>query len=108
MVLRHGDAAEGRAALARTASSLDVELITTGDHGQPFEVLGPHVVRTAKNPPCVAIRAFLPRARSAAVLHGRLRTPMARIHPAGFFEAVFRDHETLFPYRLAVEWDDGA
>ena len=58
------------------------------------------------------IRAFLPEAASAWVvdLHkgepGAL-VPMKKIHPDGFFVAVFADRSQAFPYRLKVENHEG-
>jgi 1,4-alpha-glucan branching enzyme len=89
------------------AASLDVDLIVRGEHGQPFEVLGPHVLRSRTPEPSLAIRAYVPKARSMAVVRGRVSIPMERVHAAGFFEAVFPATPAPFSYRLAATYGDG-
>src|SRR5262245_23641898 len=94
---------------APTAAALDIDLIVAGEHGQPFAVLGPQVVKTrgTATPAAIAIRVFVPNARKVAVRAGRRRTPMQRLHPAGFFEAVFPGVDAPFDYTLAVTERDG-
>ncbi|HEV8441045.1 MAG TPA: 1,4-alpha-glucan branching protein GlgB [Methylomirabilota bacterium] len=62
-----------------------IHAIVTGDHGDPFAVLGPHPGPDGM----VTVRAFLPDVREASVLplgpEGASR-PLARIHPAGLWE----------------------
>ncbi len=89
------------------AASLDVDLIVAGEHGQPFEVLGPHVLRV-EGQPVLVIRAFVPRARSLSVVRGRTEDAMKRVHPAGFFEVVFPGVDTAFEYTLVAKYADGA
>jgi 1,4-alpha-glucan branching enzyme len=87
-----------------TLSASDIHAIVRGEHGDPFGVLGPHLVRVGKNP-AIAVRAFLPLADAAQViplpsaLHPR---KMERVHPDGFFEALFPNRRELFPYRLQI------
>ncbi|MBI3666645.1 MAG: 1,4-alpha-glucan branching enzyme, partial [Acidobacteria bacterium] len=67
-------------------------------HGDPFRVLGPHLVEGRR----LEIRAFLPEANEAYVVAGELARPMQRLHPDGFFEAVL-EHDHVIHYRLRLE-----
>jgi 1,4-alpha-glucan branching enzyme len=81
-----------------------VRAIVRGEHGDPFAVLGPHVI-TQKGRGVVTIRAFLPGAEKVTVLptdSDRLPRPMVRIHAEGLFEVVFPKDEAVFTYRLEV------
>ena len=77
-----------------------VRAILNATHGDPFGVLGPHLVDGR-----LVIRAFLPRAASARV---RLDhdTPgpyeMDVRHPDGFFEVAIDGHDAIVPYRIEV------
>lgn len=83
--------------------------LSRGEHGDPFAVLGPHVVKNGRRT-MVVVRAVLPTARRVTVvpLDGQLQPQaMERIHPEGVFEAVFPGQRRLFPYRLEVIGADG-
>jgi 1,4-alpha-glucan branching enzyme len=96
-----------------TTSQSDIDLIVHADHWDPFSVLGIHELATdsAKQKTWV-IRAFLPDARAAWVVDleqgepGK-RVAMERIHPDGFFVAVFTGRKCRFPYRLRLENHEG-
>jgi 1,4-alpha-glucan branching enzyme len=87
-----------------TLSPSDVRAIVSGEHGDPFGVLGPHHVSTGKGV-AIAVRAFLPTAETARVIPlgspARARK-MERMHPDGLFEALFPDRREPFPYRLEI------
>jgi 1,4-alpha-glucan branching enzyme len=88
-----------------TASLEEIERIVHAEHSDPFHILGAHPAEV-EGKPAIAIRAFLPQTDRAWVvrLDGRGNpAPLERVHPQGFFEAVFRDETILFPYRLRVE-----
>ncbi len=94
-----------------TLPPADIEAIVRGEHGDPFAVLGPHLMEAGQRSG-VAVRAFLPGGTLAAVVPSR-KGPgappiqaMARLHPEGFFEAVFLGRRAPFPYRL--DWTDAA
>ena len=90
-----------------TIDRVQIEAICGGYHGSPFDALGPHVV-TVKGKEVFVVRAFRPLDAEVFVIEiatGK-RTPMEKVHPAGFFEAVFARRKTAFPYRLIV--DDAA
>ncbi len=94
---------------AASLSNTSVKAIIQGECGDPFAVLGPHVIRRARRP-AVAIRAFLPHAAQVTVVPaevGALPQPMERLHASGLFEAVFADRRELFGYQLEVRDRDG-
>ena len=82
----------------------DVDALVEGRHPDPFAVLGPHVCPEG-GVTTVAIRAFLPGAIAVEVRpdeRGVAPSEMARLHPAGLFEATFPGCAAPFRYRLAV------
>ncbi len=91
---------------ASTVDAGAVEAIVAGTHGDPFGILGPHAL-TKRGASAVAIRAFLPFSAAVSVIpqDGRAAQPMARIHPAGFYETVFQGASLPFAYRFEVEAD---
>jgi 1,4-alpha-glucan branching enzyme len=93
--------------LAKTTAPLEeIELILRAEHADPFHILGIHLVEV-EGKPALAIRAFLPRADRAWVVRGQDEgsvVPLQRIHPNGFFEAVFPGEQAMFPYRLRTEY----
>ncbi len=76
----------------------DIAAIVGAYHGDPFRVLGPHVIEHGGKR-CLEIRAFLPEAAEAEVVMGETAHPMQRLHPDGFFEALL-ERDTVIPYRL--------
>jgi 1,4-alpha-glucan branching enzyme len=87
--------------------SAEIEALVRGEHGDPFAVLGPHVLSGAGGNN-VVIRAFRPGAAAMTVMPvglGLRDQPMARIHPDGLFEVVIPGRREAFPYRL--RWRDG-
>ena len=89
-----------------TAPVEELAQIVRAEHGDPFHILGMHLVEL-QGKTAVAIRAFLPRAHDAWVVRGpgdAGSIPMRRIHEEGFFEAVFPGEQALFPYRLRAEY----
>ncbi len=87
----------------------EVEKIVHSAHPDPFEILGAHVIKWAGKE-CVAVRAFLPDAAEAAVVDSRSgqEYPMKRLHKDGFFEALIRNKNEVFPYRLKKTDGSGA
>jgi 1,4-alpha-glucan branching enzyme len=87
-----------------------MDAIVRGQHGDPFAVLGPHVV-TRAGAPHVAVRVFRPDALDVAVSwpgQGHA-VPMTRVHPQGFFEALLgaQVREDVH-YRLIVHLRNGS
>jgi 1,4-alpha-glucan branching enzyme len=90
-----------------------IDLIVQANHWDPFKVLGMHEVEAGPGgKKSWIVRAFLPEAQSAWVvdlLKGEPGTlvPMKKIHPDGFFVAVFAERSQTFPYRLKVTNHEG-
>jgi 1,4-alpha-glucan branching enzyme len=86
-----------------TASHEEIEVIVRGEHSDPFHILGIHPVNL-NGQPAVAVRAFLPLADQAQVVvpSSEHHQAMFRVHPQGFYEAVFVKATELFPYKLRV------
>ncbi|MBI3447161.1 MAG: 1,4-alpha-glucan branching protein GlgB [Magnetospirillum sp.] len=77
----------------------DADAITTGRHGDPFAVLGPHAVKGG-----IVVRTFQPHAQSVSLVEGGAETPMERVHPDGLFALRLK---TLAAYRLRIRRPDG-
>jgi len=77
----------------------DVEAIVTGRHGDPFRVLGPHVIETPSGH-AWEVRAFLPQAARAEVVIGDVAYPMKKQHSEGLFTA--RIDGDPRPYRIRI------
>ncbi|MBN2470047.1 MAG: 1,4-alpha-glucan branching protein GlgB [Anaerolineae bacterium] len=78
--------------------------LINGDHGAPFELLGPHPVPNRKT--SVSIRAFRPWARELNLVNSGTGTsyPMTRLHDAGVFEVRVRGQ---WPYHFeAITYED--
>jgi 1,4-alpha-glucan branching enzyme len=89
-----------------TAPAEEIAQILRAEHGDPFHILGIHLVEF-QGQKAIAIRAFLPHARGAWVVRGPgdgSVVPLQRIHEEGFFEAVFPGEHDLFPYRLRADY----
>jgi len=76
-----------------------MEAITGGYHGDPFALLGPHMVEREKKTEWV-IRAFLPQATEAAILLGGATIPMERTHPGGLFTAALDAEPGAYKLRV--------
>ena len=86
----------------------EVEKIVNSAHPDPFEILGAHVIKWAGKE-CLAVRAFLPDAAGVTVvdLQTGQEYPMKRLHKDGFFEALIRNRNEVFPYRLKKTDESG-
>jgi 1,4-alpha-glucan branching enzyme len=82
----------------------EIERIARGEHHDPFAVLGAHPVR-ANGKQLWAVRAFLPGAEEASVVHDGGAVEMQRLHPEGFFEAQVPPRTAN--YRLEVRQTEG-
>ena len=91
-----------------TVSAETVAAVAGAYHSTPFDVLGIHPVEVDGRP-AVAVRAFQPQAAKVAVKRPGVKRPrpMARVHPDGFFEAVYRGKKETFPYTLLITNPDG-
>jgi 1,4-alpha-glucan branching enzyme len=79
----------------------EVEAIAGGYHGDPFRILGPHSTGSRRGKKRWEVRAFLPQARTAAVLLDGQAVPMQKEHPQGFYNAALEGEPQ--PYRLRLE-----
>ncbi len=83
---------------AQLNSPEEIQAIVEGYHGDPFAFLGPHVVEGG-----VIVRAFLPFAKSVAVVTAVKQVEqMERLHDAGFFAAFFSDWQTAVSYQFHI------
>jgi 1,4-alpha-glucan branching enzyme len=87
-----------------------ISAIVTGSNGDPFAVLGPHVIER-KGARAIVIRSFQPRATAVDVVRLDLpeptSLPMTLRDAGGVFEATFPNEDVVFPYRLRVTRPDG-
>jgi len=74
-----------------------------GKHGNPAALLGPHPVEY-QGRPAIAVRTFVPDSQQAWLVDPRHETPrpMRRLHPAGFYEAIYPLEPQPVPYRIRV------
>jgi 1,4-alpha-glucan branching enzyme len=87
-------------------TAAEMEAIIGGYHGDAFSVLGPHPINKDKPRAEWTIRAFLPHAKSAAVLLDGAALPMQKLHPAGFYAVELSEKPGA--YRLEIEnWHGG-
>jgi 1,4-alpha-glucan branching enzyme len=89
-----------------TVNSAAIAAIAGAYHGAPFDVLGIHSV-TAEGKPALAVRAWQPQAQAVSVKRGADLIPMERVHPEGFFEAVFPGEAEFFRYQLSIALPGG-
>src|SRR5262245_65103496 len=78
----------------------DLDLIVSGDHSDPFSVLGSHALDTNEG---TVVRAFVPAAEQIWLIEAdnpNAQHAMNKVHDAGFFELVFADRRGTFPYRF--------
>jgi 1,4-alpha-glucan branching enzyme len=84
-----------------TTRTADLDLITRGDHPDPFSFLGMHLYES-NDAKSVVIRAFVPEAEQLSVIETGLPEKSRQMHKLqeGFFELTFNDRHERFPYRL--------
>jgi 1,4-alpha-glucan branching enzyme len=86
-------------------TNAEVEAIVGGYHGDPFRVLGPHLVaQKHQTGDSWEIRAFLPHAQDAQVVLNGAAAPMKKKHPTGFYVASFNQQPGPYTLRLKL-WD---
>ncbi len=102
------NSAQERTSPQPTVNPAEIEAIVGGYHGAAFSVLGPHVV-TVDGKSRLAIRAFRPLDVAVTVLRPDRgeRQEMVRVHPAGFFEAIFPEEQAPFVYQLLLRDPQG-
>jgi 1,4-alpha-glucan branching enzyme len=88
-------------------TNTEVEAIVGGYHGDPFRILGPHLVESeGAQKAGWEIRAFLPQAERAEVLVDGKPVPMEKRHPHGFFTVRLKGEPD--GYRLQLQRYGGA
>lgn len=81
-----------------------VDALVQGYHGDPFSILGPHLVENG-----LVIRAFIPSANEIKLLwpHKNQPIPCQRIHEAGLFEVIIDWHQLPVDYQFQVQYHNG-
>ncbi len=84
-------------------SAADIEAITTGRHGDPFSVLGPHSIADGR----LSLRVFAPDASDAEAVDkdGEILVRLERTHDAGFFAGPLPANVGRADYRLRLGKD---
>ncbi len=82
-------------------TNTEVEAIVGGYHGDPFRVLGPHLVDGGDELDAGwEVNAFLPQAKSAEAIVGGQAVAMEKRHPHGLFSAFLRADPGAYRLRL--------
>jgi 1,4-alpha-glucan branching enzyme len=92
-----------------TLTNATIAAIIHGEQGDPFAVLGSHIVWNGRKTG-VVVRAFYPGAERVTVIPHSERTKpqeMTRLRAEGLFEGRFSGLRTRFPYQLEVTQRDG-
>jgi 1,4-alpha-glucan branching enzyme len=87
-------------------TNLEVEAIVGGYHGDPFRILGPHLVRPGRKKAGWQVRAFLPQAETAEIVIGGAALPTEKIHPQGLFCAAMDSDPGAYRIRAKL-WHGG-
>jgi len=82
----------------------EIERLLRLQHSDPHSILGAH-----PGPDGVTIRAFRPGAQQVSVVDNGAQTQrMAQRDEAGMFEILIKDRNEVFPYKLRVQYPNGA
>ncbi len=84
-----------------TAAPEALSALVGGFHGSPFDVLGIHPAESEGKAGLV-VRAFQPQAKAVAVVVGKKRHSMQRVHQDGVFEMFFARRKNAFAYQLEI------
>ncbi|HVK55151.1 MAG TPA: 1,4-alpha-glucan branching protein GlgB [Burkholderiales bacterium] len=85
-------------------STEDIRAITSGNHSDPFAILGMH--ENAQG--VLEVRTFQPGASRVAVIDansGKKVSELANIDDSGFFQGSIPRRRKRFPYRLRATWN---
>ncbi|KJR42243.1 1,4-alpha-glucan-branching protein, partial [Candidatus Magnetoovum chiemensis] len=86
-----------------------INAVVNSVHPDPFAVLGAHPIKK-DGKDAVIIRVFLPSAKEIYVLRKDSERKIYRatkVRNEGLFETIAEKTETIFPYELKVEYNDG-
>jgi 1,4-alpha-glucan branching enzyme len=86
--------------MTTTVAREELDRLVGGAHHNPHGILGVHPTPDG----ATIVRTLRPEATEVAVVVGRRRTPMQRVHDGGVFEAVVDGPPS--DYRLQVEYGD--
>jgi len=94
--------------LSTTLTKQEIKGLVSGELADPFKLLGVHPTEL-DSAPAMVVRAFLPGARSMAVLDldpdREVRAEL--VDRQGLFEAVIEGNKEIAPYRLKVDFGTG-
>ena len=96
-----GETAQSDAAGAWRPDQGEIDAIVSGDHGDPFGVLGPHAVGSAG----YAIRVFAPDTEAVEVIDagdGSSLATLERVHQQGFYAGVVAHGAGAPAYKLRL------
>ncbi|MCP4363318.1 MAG: 1,4-alpha-glucan branching protein GlgB [Chloroflexi bacterium] len=77
--------------------SEEIDAIVNGFHGDPFKVLGPHPTAGG-----LVVRAFIPQAKSAAIVFEDKLHEMEKIHWDGLFQLELPGYTLPFTYQIEL------
>jgi len=84
----------------------EMRLFLTGAHGDPFRMLGPHLVGND-----LVVRVFRPGAKEISIViagNEGERFPAAQLHDDGLFQAVLPGAKREVDYRIHLTGEDGS
>lgn len=83
--------------MSKTLTPEIIETISNGSHGDPFSVLGLHLVNIRKTEKLV-LRVFRPEAKQVFVNIGKAKpAELVRLSQEGLFELIIPKRKTKFP-----------
>ena len=79
-----------------------IQSIDNGSHGDPFSILGPHLVEIDRKKK-VVVRVFRPDAKQIElIISSKTRHVMTRLSEGGLFEWIFPRRKQIPTYRLTI------
>jgi len=95
--------------LASTLQPKEIETLVSAELTDPFTLLGAHAVSLSTGQ-AVVVRAFLPAAKSVAVLDldPDRKIQAQQVDKKGLFEAVLPGSREILPYRLQADFGTGS
>lgn len=93
-----------------TTVLMELYKIVNVEHSDPHSILGMHEILMEGGKTIVAVRQFVPQAKSITVIDAGDETKkyeMTKIHEDGFFEAVIDERDKWFKYELQIRDYEG-
>ncbi len=94
-----------------TVNTDEVLKVINAEHCDPFSILGIHRLDDLNNKQnSFAVRSYFPNAKEVFVIEaeGNTRHKMEKLHENGFFEAVIKNKDGFFQYKLEITNHDGS